>query len=66
MIDVLNREQLKVLSGISANLGHICIASIVVPLAIPTIQNNAAATVVFGSLSALIFWASSILIVRHI
>lgn len=58
----LGDEKMKVISGILANLGQICIASLVIPFAIGNTQNTP--TFIIGSLLAMLFWSASVAFIR--
>ena len=63
---MFSSEQLKVISGILANLGHISITSVVLPFILPGYINGAVGLILLGSLLAILFWIFSILLVKNL
>ena len=63
---MLSSEQIKTTSSILGDLGQVAIASAVVPFVIPDFRPEAMATIMFGSLLALLFWVLSILAVKSL
>lgn len=59
----LGLEKRKVISGILANLGQVCIASMVVPFAVGNLENIS--TLIAGSLLAMLFWSLSVAFVNE-
>lgn len=59
----LGVEKMKVISGILANLGQVCIASMVVPFAIGNTQS--ASAFIVGSLLAILFWSASVAFIKN-
>ena len=62
---MLSSEQIKTLSAILADLGQVSIASVVIPFVIPTFSENALATIISGTLVAILLWTLSILFVKN-
>ncbi len=60
-INGMSSEQIKTVSGIFANLGHIFFASIVIPFVVSPADGNMI-LIFFGVATALLMWSISIII----
>ena len=60
-----DRRQLKVISEICVGLGHISVASIVIPFLFPPFGNQNISSAILGLLIALIFWSVSVLLIKE-
>jgi hypothetical protein len=59
-------SQLKALSGIAADIGQVCLASMVMPFVVPILDRSGFWMLVSGLILAFIFWFFSVWVVRSV